>query len=153
MELDTTPNYRNRVVQQNSDTNQANAYFLENDQVYVTVEPYDGFDYGIAYTSDPVILKNITIPYVYDLKYSSNNTIVDNTLLSGSTLIASYTPSDLTADQSKVEWYDMSSSEARKVYDGVSLPLTYILKGKIYSFTVTPYDGTTYGTPIVSPDI
>ena len=100
-----------------------------------------------------MILKNITIPYVYDLKYSSNNTIVDNTLLSGSTLIASYTPSDLTADQSKVEWYDMSSSEARKVYDGVSLPLTYILKGKIYSFTVTPYDGTTYGTPIVSPDI
>ena len=153
VELDATPNYRNRVVQQNSDTNQANTYFLENDQVYVTVEPYDGFDYGIAYTSDPVILKNITIPYVYDLKYSSNNTIVDNTLLSGSTLIASYTPSDLTADQSKVEWYDMSSSEARKVYDGVSLPLTYILKGKIYSFTVTPYDGTTYGTPIVSPDI
>jgi len=150
IELDSTPNYRNRIVQQNSDTNENGAYFLENDQVYVTVEPYDGLDYGIAYTSDPVILKDITIPYIYDLKYSSNNTIVDSTLLSGSTLIASYTPSDLSSDQAKVEWYDLSSIETRKVYDGASLPLTFVLKGKIYSFTVTPYDGTTFGIPIES---
>lgn len=150
IELDSTPNYRNRIVQQNSDTNENGAYFLENDQVYVTVEPYDGLDYGIAYTSDPVILKDITIPYIYDLKYSSNNTIIDSTLLSGSTLIASYTPSDLSSDQAKVEWYDLSSIETRKVYDGASLPLTFVLKGKIYSFTVTPYDGTTFGIPIES---
>jgi len=59
-------------------------------------------------------------------------------------------PSDLSSDQAKVEWYDLSSIETRKVYDGVSLPLTFVLKGKIYSFTVTPYDGTTYGIPIES---
>lgn len=153
IELDSTPNYRNRIVQQDADTNQSNSYFLENDQVYVTVEPYDGLDYGITYSSDPVILKNLTIPYVYDLKYSSNNTIVDNTILSGSTLIASYTPSDFTNNQSKVEWYDLSSVETKKIYEGVSLPLSYVLKGKIYSFTVTPYDGTTFGTPIESVPI
>jgi len=153
IELDSVPNYRNRTVQKNEDTNETSSYFLKNDQIYVTVEPYDGFDYGITYTSDPVIIKDITIPYVYDLKYSSNNTIVENTLLSGSTLIASYTSSNISTDNSKVEWYDLSSTDSRKVYEGVSLPLSYVLKGKIYSFTVTPYDGTTFGTPFESSPI
>ena len=152
IELDSTPNYRNRIVENNTDTNESNAYFSENDQVYVTVEPYDGFDYGIAYSSDPVILKDITIPYVYDLKYASNNTIVNNTLLSGSTLIASYTPSDLTTDQSKIEWYEWSTG-AKKIYDGASLPYINLIKGKVYTFIVTPYDGTTYGTQIESEPI
>jgi hypothetical protein len=86
---------------------------------------------------------------VYDLKYSSNNTIVNNSLLSGSTLIASYSASNLATDQSKIEWYEWSSG-AQKIYDGASLPLINLIKGKIYTFIVTPYDGTTYGTPIES---
>ena len=89
---------------------------------------------------------------MYDLKYASNNTIVNNTLLSGSTLIASYTPSDLTTDQSKIEWYEWSTG-AKKIYDGASLPYINLIKGKVYTFIVTPYDGTTYGTQIESEPI
>ena len=72
VELDTTPNYRNRVVQQNSDTNQASAYFLENDQVYVTVEPYDGFESIIStYPLDYKDRNSTGVPYICESLYKT----------------------------------------------------------------------------------
>lgn len=145
-ELDSTPNYRNKLLQNESDLGQANNYFLENDQVYVVVEPNDNFDYGISYTSDPVIIKNQNAPYVSDVKIKSSSQIVDNKVSSNNDLQAYYFFSG-TSDLSKIIWYEWTNGVSEKIAEGNTLNSSLVLKNKAISFTVYPYDGQFNGVP------
>ena len=145
-ELDSSPNYRNKLLQSKSDLNSANNYFIENDQVYVVVEPYDNFDYGISYTSSPVILKSQTAPYASDVKIKSIVEIVNNKIQSNNDLQAYYYYS-ATNDLSRVEWFEWTNGVSFKIAEGSVLNSSLVLKNKAISFTVTPYDGQFYGLP------
>lgn len=143
-ELDSTPNYRNKTLQNKADLNLANNYFLENDQVYVIVEPFDNFDYGIPYTSEPIIIKNQNAPYVYDVKVKSSSTITDNKVQSNIELSAYYIFGG-TTDLSKIEWFEWTNGVSFKIAEGSTLNSSLVLKNKAISFRVLPFDGQFYG--------
>ena len=149
VELDSTPNYRDRLVQRKADLSAANDYFKINDKVYVTLEPNDNFDYGIAYTSQPIIIKSLSAPYVYDVQIKSTNTIVDNKISTNSSLQAYYNFNGST-DLSIIEWFEWTNGVSNKIAEGSLLNSAVVLRNMAISFIVKPYDGTTYGTPIES---
>jgi hypothetical protein len=149
IELDSTPNYRDRLVQRKADLSAANSYFNINDQVYVTLEPNDNFDYGITYTSQPIIVKSLSAPYVYDVQIKSTNIIVDNKISANSVLQAYYNFNG-TSDLSTIEWYEWTNGVSNKIAEGSLLNSAFVLRNMAISFIVKPYDGTIYGTPIES---
>lgn len=149
VELDSTPNYRDRLVQRKADLNAANGYFNVNDRVYVTLEPNDNFDYGITYTSQPIIVKSLSAPYVYDVQIKSTNTIVDNKISANSALQAYYNFNG-SSDLSTIEWFEWTNGVSNKIAEGSLLNSAVVLRNMAISFIVKPYDGTTYGTPIES---
>jgi hypothetical protein len=149
IELDSTPNYRDRVVQRKADLNAANDYFKVNDLVYVKLEPNDNFDYGITYTSQPIIIKSLSAPYVYDVQIKSTNTIVDNKVSANSSLQAYYNYNG-SSDLSTIEWFEWTNGVTSKIAEGSLLNPAVVLRNMAISFIVKPYDGTTYGTPIES---
>ena len=149
VELDSTPNYRDRLVQKKADLSAANDYFKINDKVYVTLEPNDNFDYGITYTSQPIIIKSLSAPYVYDVQIKSTNTIVDNKVSANSSLQAYYNFNGST-DLSSIEWFEWTNGVSNKISEGSLLNSAVVLRNMAISFIVKPYDGTTYGTPIES---
>jgi hypothetical protein len=148
-ELDSTPNYRDKLVQRKADLNAANGYFNINDQVYVTLEPNDNFDYGITYTSQPIIVKSLSAPYVYDVQIKSTNTIVDSKISANSVLQAYYNFNG-SSDLSTIEWFEWTNGVSNKIAEGSLLNSAVVLRNMAISFIVKPYDGTTYGTPIES---
>ena len=149
IELDSTPNYRDRLVQRKADLSAANGYFNINDLVYVTLEPNDNFDYGISYTSQPIIVKSLSAPYVYDVQIKSTNTITDNKISANSNLQAYYNFNG-SSDLSTIEWYEWTNGVSNKIAEGSLLNSAVVLRNMAISFIVKPYDGTTYGTSIES---
>ena len=149
IELDSTPNYRDRLVQKKADLSASNDYFKLNDLVYITLEPNDNFDYGITYTSQPIIVKSLTAPYVYDVQIKSTNTIVDNKISANSVLQAYYNYNG-SSDLSTVEWFEWANGVSNKISEGSLLNSAVVLRNMAISFIVKPYDGTTYGIPIES---
>ena len=149
IELDSTPNYRDRLVQRKADLSAANDYFKVNDLVYVSLEPNDNFDYGISYTSQPIIIKSLSAPYVYDVQIKSSNIIVDNKISANSGLQAYYNFNG-SSDLSTVEWYEWTNGVSNKLAEGSLLNPAVVLRNMAISFIVKPYNGTTYGTPIES---
>ena len=149
IELDTTPNYRDRLVQRKADLSAANGYFNLNDKVYVTLEPNDNFDYGITYTSQPIVIKALSVPYVYDVQIKSVNTIVDNKISANSSLQAYYNFNG-SSDLSTIEWFEWSNGVSNKIAEGSLLNPAVVLRNMAISFIVRPYDGTLYGIPIES---
>jgi len=149
VELDSTPNYRDRLVQRKADLSAANGYFNVNDQVYVTLEPNDNFDYGITYTSQPIIVKSLSAPYVYDVQIKSTNIIVDNKISANSVLQAYYNFNG-TSDLSTIEWFEWTNGVSNKIAEGSLLNSAVVLRNMAISFIVRPYDGTIYGIPIES---
>ena len=136
-------------MQKKADLSAANGYFNVNDIIYVTLEPNDNFDYGIAYTSQPVVVKSISAPYVYDVQIKSNNTITDNKISANSVLQAYYNFNGGT-DYSIIEWYEWTNGVSNKIAEGSLLNPAVVLRNMAISFVVKPYNGTTYGTPIES---
>ena len=149
IELDSSPNYRDRLVQRKADLNAANDYFKINDIVYVTLEPNDNFDYGIMYTSQPIVIKSLSAPYVYDVQIKSLNTIIDNKISANSSLQAYYNFNG-SSDLSIIEWFEWTNGVSNKIAEGSLLNSAVVLRNMAISFIVKPYDGTTYGTPIES---
>ena len=143
-ELDSTPNYRNKTLQNKSDINLSNNYFIENDQIYAIVEPFDSIDYGIPYTSEPIILKNQNAPYVYDVKIKAGLGITNNKVDSNTELSAFYTFGG-SSDISHIEWFEWTNGVSFKIAEGSSLNSSLVLKNKAISFSVTPFDGQFYG--------
>lgn len=143
-ELDSTPNYRNKTLLNKSDLDASNNYFIENDQVYVVVEPYDNFDFGIPYVSDPILIKNQNAPYVYDVKIKAGLAITNGKVQSNTDLLAYYTFVG-SSDLSSIVWYEWTNGVSSKIAEGSTLNPSLVLKNKAISFTVFPYDGQFYG--------
>ena len=143
-ELDSTPNYRNKTLQNKSDINLSNNYFIENDQIYAIVEPFDSIDYGIPYTSETIILKNQNAPYVYDVKIKAGLGMTNNKVDSNTELSAFYTFGG-SSDISRIEWFEWTNGVSFKIAEGPSLNSSLVLKNKAISFSVTPFDGQFYG--------
>ena len=137
------------MVQRKADLNAANDYFKINDIVYVTLEPNDNFDYGIMYTSQPIVIKSLSAPYVYDVQIKSLNTIIDNKISANSSLQAYYNFNG-SSDLSIIEWFEWTNGVSNKIAEGSLLNSAVVLRNMAISFIVKPYDGTTYGTPIES---
>ncbi len=143
-ELDSSPNYRNKTLQSKSDLNLSNSYFIENDQVYVVVEPYDNFDYGISYTSSPIIIKNQNAPYVYDVKIKAGLAITNDKVPSNTELSAYYYFGG-SSDLSTIEWFEWTNGVSFKIAEGTTLNSSLVLKNKAISFRVLPFDGEFFG--------
>ena len=139
-------------MQKKSDLLENNNYFIENDVIYATVEPFDSIDYGIVYTTDNIILKDIQAPFVYDVQIKSLSNVINNTIFSLSELQAYYVfnNSNFGTDQSLVEWYEWTNGKTSKILEGSVLNSSYVTSGKAFSFKVTPYNGQIYGIPIES---
>lgn len=145
-ELDSSPNYRNKTLQNEAELNFSNNYFIENDQVYVTLEPYDNFDYGISYVSQPIIIKNQNAPYVYDVKIKAGLAITNDLVQSNTELIAYYAFGG-SNDYSSIEWFEWTNGVSSKIAEGSTLNSSLVLKNRAISFRVLPYDGQFYGVP------
>lgn len=153
LEIESSPNYTGRMIQQNEDLNESVAVFQDTDEVYVKVQPRDEYKFGAVYTSEVYTLEDFKAPYVYDLKIRLGSIIVNNQINAGSQLTATYTfISNVTPtnDSSTVNWYDYSSGSKTLLYTGIILPSSYVLQGKVLSFEVIPYNGVSYGTTLES---
>lgn len=146
------PEYKNRTVQRLADLNGANNYFLPGDQIYVEVEPSDGFKYGITYTSEIVTLRSATKPYVTDVQIKVDDVINDNSV-SGSRDLNSFYVFYNGTDQSTINWYEWTNKTQNLIYTGSTLPKEYVSVGKVYSFIVTPFNGSDYGFSAESQSI
>jgi hypothetical protein len=148
-DLNGLENYDNRVIEKQSNLESATNLFLVGDEIYVEVEPNDSFKSGITYTSEIYTLYDIYKPYVTDVQIKTDSTILNNQVSSGIDLTAYFNFADpeLGTDQSIVRWFDWSSGSSTYIYEGVTLPYTYLSYGKSISFIVTPFNGTNYGIP------
>jgi hypothetical protein len=118
----------------------------------VQVQPRDGFKLGLNYNSEIYTITDYQKPYVSDVKVKIDlQQFVNNSVSIGNTLNSYYSFTDPNGgnDLSTVNWYDWSVG-ADSIYTGSSLPSSYVTQGKIFSFTVIPYNGTVYGSPIDS---
>jgi hypothetical protein len=150
--LISSPNYNDRLIQQSIDLNEYLLTFEEGDELYVSVQPRDGFKTGLNYNSEIYTLTNYKKPYVTDAKIKIDlQQITNNSVGAGTTLNSyySFTDPNGNSDLSSVNWYDWSLS-TNSIYTGASLPSSFVSQGKIISFTVTPFNGTIYGEPVDS---
>jgi hypothetical protein len=150
--LISSPNYNDRLIQQSIDLNEYLLTFEEGDELYVSVQPRDGFKTGLNYNSEIYTLTNYKKPYVIDAKIKIDlQQITNNSVGAGTTLNSyySFTDPNGNSDLSSVNWYDWSLS-TNSIYTGTSLPSSFVSQGKIISFTVTPFNGTIYGEPVDS---
>jgi hypothetical protein len=146
------PEYQNRTVQRLADLNGANNYFLPGDQIYVEVIPSDGFMTGITYTSESIILRSNSKPYITDVQIKANNPINSNSVVNGSMLTAYYVFNNGT-DLSTIKWYEWTNSTSNLIYTGSTLPTEYVLAGKVISFIVYPFNGNDYGSSVESSQL
>jgi hypothetical protein len=150
--LISSPNYNDRLIQQSIDLNEYLLTFEEGDELYVSVQPRDGFKTGLNYNSEIYTLTNYKKPYVTDAKIKIDlQQITNNSVGAGTTLNSyySFTDPNGNSDLSSVNWYDWSLN-TNSIYTGASLPSSFVSQGKIISFTVTPFNGTVYGIPVDS---
>ena len=61
-----------------------------------------------------------------------------------------YTDNDLSTDSSTVTWYEWNSGTKTLLTTGSTLAASYVTAGKLISFSVLPYNGTTYGDLVES---
>lgn len=114
-------------------------YFGSGDTVVCTITPYDGTDTGLP-LSDSIVIGN-TPPEIAGLSLSPSSPSTDDTLTA--------TVGTFDADGDSVS---VSYSWA---IDGVTIGstasalsgTTWFDRGQVVEVTVTPYDGTDYGTP------
>jgi hypothetical protein len=142
-------NYDRRVIERQVDTEGIGFLFLPGDEIYVEVIPNDNFKSGILYTSEIYQLYDIQKPYISDVQIKTSSTIVNNQVSNTNNLTAYYnfTDPELGTDQSIVRWYNWSSNSTDYIYQGATLPYTYLTQGMTISFIVTPFNGTNYGIP------
>lgn len=142
-------NYDNRIIQRQADLDGAGFLFIQGDEIYVEVIPNDNFKSGITYTSEIYQLYDIQKPYVSDIQIKTGTTIVNSQVSLSSSLTAYYNFVDPESgtDQSIVKWYNWSSSSSEHIFQGATLPNSYIAVGMVISFIVIPFNGTNYGIP------
>lgn len=147
------PNYTNRIIQQSEDLDEANSYFEDTDEIYVSVQLRDDYKFGATYNSEQYELENYSAPYVYDLKIRNNNIFVNDRVSNNVKLVATYTyisNNTPVLDSSVINWYDYSSGEKILLYVGSELPAELVTQGRLLSFEVIPYNGNVYGTTLES---
>ena len=108
---------------------------------YFTVRPRDGADFGPVVTSGPVTIAN-TVPTATQLAMSPKSPRATDTLT------ASYTYTDADGDTQSgttLFWY-RNNNEDQSLRNSLTVPPSKLSKGQSWRFTVTPRDGTAFGT-------
>jgi hypothetical protein len=146
--LDFTVNYGNKHVLGKYDLSN---FFVPNDQIYATVTPYDGFKYGIPYTSSTYQLSSLEKPYCKSVQIKSTAIISNNIVNANSQLTAYYLFVDANnaLDQSTVTWYDLTSN-SQIISSSKTLTADLVKSGMALCFIVNPYNGVEFGSPIQS---
>ena len=147
------PNYDDRNLQKQYHLNGKDSVFLAGDEIFVKIEPKNLYKTGLQYTSEIYSLTSRSKPYAVDVKIKSSTvSIINSTVVSSNVLTAyyAYTDSDSNTDSSIVTWYDWTSGTKAVITTGTTLPASYVTAGKLISFTVLPYNGTTYGDLVES---
>ena len=129
--------------------------FVNNDEVYVELQPVDNFNYGKIYQSEIYTIKNFDKPFVSDVKIRSDTQLVFDKINANTELNAyfNFTDVDGLENNTKIYWYDWSKSSASYIYEGSILPAEYVNKNSIISFYALPYNGQVYGDKIESNTI
>ena len=107
----------------------------------------------MQYTSEIYTLTSRSKPYTVDVKIKSSTTSIINSTIASSNILTAYyayTDSDLNTDSSIVTWYDWSSGIKTFINTGNTLAASFVTTGKLISFTVLPYNGTSYGDLVES---
>lgn len=140
--------YENRTVEREGDVG-AEGLFQDGDRWYVIVTPSDGYALGAPADSRPAItLGGNTPPYVFNIDIASpvkeRRDGIDY-VPEGNDLTATYQFSDAEgdADMSVIQWYEKDGSTP--THTGRVLPASLVTTGKVYGFTIFPYDGELYG--------
>lgn len=143
--------YYKKYVEGSVSLNESDTLFLTGDEVFVELEPSDGFKFGNTITSNTVELTNNNSPYVSNPLIKSDANIVNNAILKNNALVASYTYVDLdySTDESIIKWYVWNNGK-NLLYTGKTLPAVYVTSGSVISFEVVPYNGLIYGNPLWS---
>ena len=147
------PNYDDRTLQRQYHLNETDSVFSVGDEIFVKIEPKNLYKTGLQYTSEIYTLTSRSKPYTVDVKIKSSTTsIINSTIASSNVLTAyyAYTDSDLNTDSSIVTWYDWSSGVKTFINTGNTLAASFVTTGKLISFTVLPYNGTSYGDLVES---
>ncbi|MES2645168.1 MAG: hypothetical protein V4850_37115 [Myxococcota bacterium] len=119
-------------------------YFDRGDTVYVRVTPTDGTDAGTAMASSTATVTNAA-PTITSVAITPTTAYADDTL---TCTVTGYSDADGDASASTYAW----------TVDGVAAGTGSTLssgfaRGDVVVCTVTPNDGTTTGTPAVSPSV
>jgi hypothetical protein len=147
------PNYDDRTLQRQYHLNETDSVFSVGDEIFVKIEPKNLYKTGLQYTSEIYTLTSRSKPYTVDVKIKSSTTsIINSTIASSNVLTAyyAYTDLDLNTDSSIVTWYDWSSGIKTFINTGNTLATSFVTTGKLISFTVLPYNGTSYGDLVES---
>ena len=157
------PNYNNRTVQRKSDVG-IGGLFAQGDLVKVMVVPSDGINEGSPATTPVITLNGNKPPFIRIAIINAVGKIQNTTgsyVGKGVELRARYVFNnadgggdvdlDGVAGSSTVRWYDHDSIQP--IYVGPRLPASTTVRGQVISFTVTPYDGQSYGSPVRSDDV
>ena len=147
--IDFTINYSNKHILGKYDLGN---FFVPGDQIYSIVTPYDGFKFGIPYTSQTYTLSSLIKPYCKSVQIKSSATISNNRVNSNNTLSAYYVfvDSNNATDQSFVTWYDLNN-ESEVIANGTTLTADKVKSGMAICFVVSPYNGVEFGSSIQSP--
>jgi len=113
------------------------------DNVYFTVQAYDGDDYGNTDTSY-VILVN-AVPTAGNLSLTPGSPYTTDVL----TAHYDFSDGDGHGDQSEISWYRNDTYAS----SGSTIPSGATAKGQEWYFKVKPYDGFSYGTEQTSPTV
>jgi len=171
--------YDNRNVMRASDVpgNNPGSPFGEFDKLYVVVTPKDANNTGIPVTSNSVTFGGYIPPYIIPTVITSKLTVPatiiadendadltrdNNNILNAviQNLVASYTyydpnTGDDSSDNSTIEWYKNGEGTPSytSTYPDLTLPLSYLKVGQVWSYVITPYDGNFYGYKVESEEV
>jgi hypothetical protein len=147
------PNYDDRTLQKQYHLDGTDSIFLVGDEIFVKIEPKNLYKTGLQYTSEIYTLTSRSKPYAVDVKIKSSTApIINSTVTSSNVLTAyyAYTDADSNTNSSIVTWYDWNFGIKTFINTGTTLAASFVTTGKIISFTVLPYNGTSYGDLVES---
>ena len=147
------PNYDDRTLQKQYHLDGTDSIFLVGDEIFVKIEPKNLYKTGLQYTSEIYTLTSRSKPYAVDVKIKSSTApIINSTIASSNVLTAyyAYTDTDLSTNSSIITWYDWNSGIKTFINTGTTLAASFVTTGKLISFTVLPYNGTSYGDLVES---
>ena len=144
--------YKNGILQTGL-TNKSVVYYgytNKTDNWYFILIPYDGYDKGANYTSANYIIIQNTAPTISNIEFNNQTNPI---VYSNGTITLTYTFSDNDTSDGEsgtiITWY-MDNVSQTQLQNQKFVPNSYLKKGHYWNVTITPKDGTKFGSTYIS---